>query len=92
MVMAAGGYPGPYEKGKVVEGLDEVDEDVLVFHAGTGSVIHGDRREIITAGGRVLGVTALGATHEEAREKAYRNVEKIHFEGAQYRKDIGILI
>lgn len=95
VVMAAGGYPGPYQNGKVIKGLENVDQDALVFHAGTGFRRDGNQEEqaeIVTTGGRVLGVTALGETHEEAREKAYRNVEKIHFEGAQYRKDIGILI
>lgn len=87
VVMASGGYPGSYKKGEEILGLDEVDEDVTVFHAGTKR--EGDR--IVTSGGRVLGVTALGDTHEEAREKAYRNVEKIRFRGAQYRKDIGVV-
>jgi phosphoribosylamine--glycine ligase len=90
VVLAAGGYPGAYEKGKAIDGLARVDGDALVFHAGTafkegaGDVPH-------TAGGRVLGVTALGATHEEAREKAYANAARIRFDGAQYRRDIGIV-
>ncbi len=88
VVLAAGGYPGSYEKGKVISGLDQTDPDVMVFHAGTRS-----RDGIIeTAGGRVLGVAASGATSQEAREKAYRNVAKIHFEGMQYRKDIGTIV
>ncbi|MCL2493005.1 MAG: phosphoribosylamine--glycine ligase [Clostridiales bacterium] len=86
VVMAAGGYPGDYSKGDVIEGLDAAAEDALVFHAGTKR--DGDGR-IVTAGGRVLGVTGLGATHEEAREKAYAGVSKIRFYGAQFRKDIG---
>jgi phosphoribosylamine--glycine ligase len=88
VVLAAGGYPGIYEKGKPISGLDSVDGDALVFHAGTA---FGGGGGVVTSGGRVLGVTALGATHEAAREKAYRNVEKIRFEGARFRYDIGLL-
>ena len=87
VVLASGGYPEGYEKGKVISGLDDVEEDIVVFHAGT-AVRDG---EIVTSGGRVLGVTATGKTHEEARAKAFSNVEKIHFEGAHYRKDIGLI-
>ena len=87
VVMASGGYPGDYEKGKKISGLRDVDEDVIVFHSGTKL----SDFTIVTDGGRVLGVTALGDTHEEAREKAYANIERISFEGAQYRKDIGML-
>ncbi len=86
VVMASGGYPGKYETGKEITGLDAVDPDVMVFHAGT-KVQDGS---IYTAGGRVLGVTARGKDMAEAREKAYANVKKIHFEGAHYRTDIGI--
>jgi len=88
VVLASGGYPGSYAKGKVIEGLDAVDEDIIVFHAGTK---FGENGEILTSGGRVLGVTATGATHDEARAKAYDNVKKITFEGVQYRNDIGII-
>ncbi len=87
VVMASGGYPGKYEKGKEITGLDQVDEedgDVKVFHAGTAS----DNDKIVTAGGRVLGVTALGDTIAQAREKAYESAEKINFDNAIYRKDI----
>ncbi|HWC29478.1 MAG TPA: phosphoribosylamine--glycine ligase [Dehalococcoidia bacterium] len=87
VVMASGGYPGSYPTGLPITGLDDVDPDVVVFHAGTR------RREdgaLITAGGRVLGVTATGPTLEDARRKAYANVERIHFEGAHYRRDIGL--
>ncbi len=86
VAMASGGYPGSYETGFPIEGLDEVDPDVQVFHAGT------KRREdgaVVTAGGRVLTVVATGATLAEAREKAYRNVERIRFQGVHYRRDIG---
>ncbi|MCI8284969.1 MAG: phosphoribosylamine--glycine ligase [Firmicutes bacterium] len=85
VVLASAGYPGSYEKGKVITGLNDVDADIVVFHAGTAE----KDGNIVTSGGRVLGVTAVGDTHEEAREKAFANVEKISFEGAQYRKDIG---
>ncbi|MBR0600215.1 phosphoribosylamine--glycine ligase [Sinanaerobacter chloroacetimidivorans] len=87
VVMASCGYPGEYKKGNLIEGLHDVDEDVLVFHSGTKLV----DQDIVTDGGRVLGITALGETHEEARKKAYDNVTRIIFEGAQYRTDIGLL-
>jgi phosphoribosylamine--glycine ligase len=95
VVMASGGYPGDYSKGKIISGLPQVDKDVIVFHSGT-KFLQNETAPMVdpaiaTDGGRVLSVTALGATHEEAREKAYGNVEKIFFEGAQYRKDIGLL-
>lgn len=87
IVLASGGYPGPIEKGKVIAGIDEAssDPDVVVFHAGTAAKDGG----IVTNGGRVLGVTALGATPEEARAKAYAAADKISFEGKQLRRDIG---
>ncbi|WZL73933.1 phosphoribosylamine--glycine ligase [Clostridiaceae bacterium 35-E11] len=85
VVLASGGYPETYEKGKVIQGLEEVDKDIMVFHAGTKS----SDNQILTNGGRVLGVTAYGSTIEEARKKAYENVKKIHFEEMHYRKDIG---
>ena len=86
VVMASGGYPGSYEKGKLITGLGDVDSDVMVFHAGTAK----KDGSYYTNGGRVLGITAKGANIEAARQKAYANVEKIHFDGAMYRKDIGI--
>ena len=88
VVLASGGYPGDYEKGKVISGLDKVDEDVVVFHAGT-KMSDGD---IVTSGGRVLGVTAMGATNDEARAKAFDNVKRISFEGMHYREDIGRIL
>ena len=95
VVLASGGYPGSYEKGKEITGLDKVDEDVVVFHAGTANDHICDasscRSAIVTSGGRVLGVTAVGATHEEARQKAFDNVKRISFEGMQYRNDIGLI-
>ena len=86
VVMASGGYPGDYEKGKKIVGLQEAQqlEDVIVFHAGTKDM-DGD---IVTNGGRVLGVTALGQTIRDAKERAYRAVDKIKFDGAYCRRDI----
>ena len=85
--MASGGYPGSYPKGLEIAGLDENGQaaDATVYHAGTK---YEDGR-FLTNGGRVLGVTALGATLEEALDKAYAAVGTISFEGAMYRKDIG---
>jgi phosphoribosylamine--glycine ligase len=86
VVMASGGYPGAYEKGKVIEGLDEADgEDVTVFHAGT-AIQDG---KTVTAGGRVLGVTALGPTLATAVDRAHDAVKKISFDQAHFRTDIG---
>ncbi|MBO4992186.1 MAG: phosphoribosylamine--glycine ligase [Firmicutes bacterium] len=87
VVLASEGYPGSYPKGREITGLEDVDDDVVVFHAGTKFA----DGKIVTAGGRVLCVTATGATHDEARAKAFVNVEKIHFEGAQFRRDIGLI-
>ena len=86
VVIASGGYPGSYAKGKVIEGLDAANAlpDTKVFHAGTARA--GDK--ILTNGGRVLGVTALGKDLKSAQAAAYAAVEKIHFEGAQFRRDI----
>jgi len=86
VVMASGGYPGDYQKGKKITGLDQADqlEDVVVFHAGTKK-LNGD---IVTNGGRVLGVTALGETIAVAKKRAYEAVGKINFEGAYWRTDI----
>lgn len=87
IVLASGGYPGPIEKGKIINGIPEASEDpdVVIFHAGTALM---DGRAV-TNGGRVLGVTALGITLEEARKKAYMAAAKITFEGKQLRRDIG---
>jgi phosphoribosylamine--glycine ligase len=86
VMLASGGYPGSYEKGTPISGLDDVDNDILVFHAGTKRDANGG---FVTNGGRVLGVTATARTMAEAREKVYRNVERIHFDGMHYRSDIG---
>jgi len=89
VVMASGGYPGAYEKGLPISGLDDARamKDVLVFHAGTRDA---DDGRIVTSGGRVLGVTGLGGDIKEARERAYAAVEKISFKDAYYRKDIAM--
>ncbi len=84
VVMASGGYPGSYEAGKPIDGLDEVSGS-LVFHAGTKEVDDG----VVTSGGRVLAVTSLGATMNEALEASYRSIEKIRFEKRYFRRDIG---
>jgi phosphoribosylamine--glycine ligase len=87
VVMASQGYPGPYPKGKVITGLTEAASlpDIKVFHAGTKT----EGGLVVTDGGRVLGVTALGDTLLEAKRKAYEAVEKIHYQGAHWRRDIG---
>ena len=87
VVMASGGYPGKYEKGKPIEGIGEAEKlkDVVVFHAGTKK----DGTRIVTNGGRVLGVTALGADIQSAINRAYEAAAKIHWDGVHYRKDIG---
>ena len=87
VIMASEGYPGSYPKGKTISGLEEVEkmEEVMVFHSGTRR--SGDT--CLTDGGRVLGVTARADDIAEARKRAYSAVEKIHFQGAHYRTDIG---
>jgi phosphoribosylamine--glycine ligase len=86
VVMASQGYPGSYVKGRLISGLEEAARlpDVQVFHAGTRL----DRGEVVTDGGRVLGVTALGETLADARRRAYEAVGLIQFQGAAYRRDI----
>ena len=87
VVMASEGYPGNYEKGKVIEGLESVsdNQDVIVFHAGTKE----QDGKYLTSGGRVLGVTSLGNDIPSSIENAYSAVEKVHFENAYFRPDIG---
>jgi phosphoribosylamine--glycine ligase len=87
VVMASGGYPGSYKTGLAITGIDEAEkeEDVWVIHAGTAR----KGQKIVTSGGRVLNVVALGETLAEAKERAYRAVEKIHFDDCHFRKDIG---
>ena len=84
VVMASGGYPGSYKAGFPITGLDKVDSDLLVFHAGTKI----EDGKTCTAGGRVLTVVATGKTVADAREKVYHNLPQVHFEGRHYRKDI----
>ncbi|WP_278447199.1 phosphoribosylamine--glycine ligase [Stutzerimonas kunmingensis] len=87
VVLAAGGYPGDYAKGDVIEGLDDAAAlDGKVFHAGTAL---NDQGQVVTAGGRVLCATAIGRTVSEAQQQAYRLAEKILWNGCFYRKDIG---
>ena len=85
VMMVSGGYPEAYEKGKTISGISAV-ENALVFHAGTSV---GNSDEVITSGGRVLAITAFGETIVDALRTSYNNVEKIRFENAYYRKDIG---
>jgi phosphoribosylamine--glycine ligase len=88
VVLASGGYPRAYAKGLPIQGLSAAaeDPDVVVFHAGTRRAGDG----FVTAGGRVLGVTARGGDVAEARERAYRAADLIQFEGKQLRRDIGM--
>ncbi len=88
VVMASGGYPGSYKTGFPVSGLEDLDKDIMVFHAGTRA---GGKGEVMTSGGRVLTVAAKGKDLKEAREKVYRNITRIKFEGAYYRKDIALI-
>jgi phosphoribosylamine--glycine ligase len=86
--MASGGYPDEYEKGKIITGIDEAEalDDVIVFHAGT-ALRDG---QLVTSGGRVLGVTALGNSFAAARSRAYEAVSRINFEKCYYRRDISL--
>jgi phosphoribosylamine--glycine ligase len=85
VVMASAGYPGSYQTGFPIDGLDRVGRDIMVFHAGT---TQDENSRILTDGGRVLTVTAVGKTIGEARDKVYKNLPTIHFNGCFYRKDI----
>ena len=85
VILTSRGYPKNYEKGKEISGIDSVDKDIYVYHNNTK--VNGSK--LLTDGGRVLSVTALGISYDEIREKVYRNIEKISFETKQYRKDIG---
>jgi phosphoribosylamine--glycine ligase len=89
VVMASGGYPGSYKTGFPISGLNDMDRDILVFHAGTKP--GAERGQVLTNGGRVLTVVALGKTLAEAREKVYHNISRIGFEGCHYRKDIALI-
>jgi len=85
VVVVSGGYPGPYAKGLPIHGLDTLDDDLLVFHAGTQRVADG---QIVTSGGRVLTLVARGATVAAARARVYANIERVRFAGARWRGDI----
>ncbi|MDE0209526.1 MAG: hypothetical protein OXJ64_06545, partial [Boseongicola sp.] len=87
VVVAAKGYPGAYEKGSPIAGLDDIvgDSRQMVFHAGTSRTEHG----IVSAGGRVLNATSRGSSLQEARDAAYALVDRIDWRGGMYRRDIG---
>jgi len=85
VMLVSGGYPEAYEKGKVISGIENVD-DSIVFHAGTSVDKNGDT---ITNGGRVIAVTSYGENFNEALSKSYSSIEKIKFDKMNYRKDIG---
>jgi phosphoribosylamine--glycine ligase len=85
VMLASGGYPGAYETGKPISGIDDVDDGVIVFHAGTRL----EGGNMVTNGGRVLAVTTAAPTFAEARARVYDNIERIHFDGMHYRRDIG---
>ncbi len=87
VVMASGGYPGSYNRGLPISGLDDLDDDILVFHAGTRLDSAGNT---VTSGGRVLTVVATGDNVAQAREKVYNNISRISFEGCYYRRDIAL--
>jgi len=84
VMLVSGGYPGPYVKGKVIEGLEQV-ESSLVFHAGTAN----KNGEIVTDGGRVLAISSYGENMKQALELSYKNASLIHFDGMYFRKDLG---
>ena len=84
VMLVSGGYPEAYEKNKEITGFENIDESI-VFHAGTATV----DAKVVTSGGRVMAITSLGNTIEEALEKSYRSIDKIHFKQMNYRKDIG---
>ncbi len=86
VMLASKGYPGSYKKGLEIKGLKDIPNGLLVFHSGTAE----DDGRVTTDGGRVLGIVGKGKTIDEAREKVYKNIDKISFEGAFYRRDIGI--
>ena len=89
VVLASAGYPGKYQTDFPISGLDSLDKDITVFHAGTKPGL--ETGQVLTNGGRVLTVVAIGKTIAEAREKVYHNLPRIHFEGCQYRKDIAVI-
>jgi phosphoribosylamine--glycine ligase len=88
VVLASAGYPGPYKTGATITGLEQfaANADLQVFHAGTSG---SDGGNLVTSGGRVLGITASGMTLEEALRRCYGAIDRITWEGMQYRRDIG---
>ena len=88
MVVASGGYPGKYQKGKVICGLERLEKmkNMIAFHAGTKF----QDNQVITSGGRVLGITAWDDTISKAKERAYKAVKEMYFEDMYYRKDIAL--
>lgn len=86
VMLTSGGYPDNYEKGKVITGLENLDEDIVVFHSGTKM----DGNNLVTNGGRVIGITAKATSVKDAAYKVYENIKKINFEGMHYRTDIGL--
>ncbi len=89
VVMASSGYPGSYKTGSTISGLNGLDKDIVVFHAGTK--IGSEPGQVLTNGGRVLTVVTTGKTIAEARERVYNNISRIHFDGCHYRRDIADL-
>lgn len=87
VILTSKGYPLKYEKGKEISGIENVDKDIYVYHNNTEF----KNNKILSAGGRVLSVTALGSDFEEMRKRIYKNIEKINFENKTFRKDIGII-
>lgn len=86
VMLTSGGYPEVYEKGKIITGLDKLDKDIVVFHSGTKLVDN----NLVTNGGRVIGITAKDKTVKNAAQKVYENIKRVNFEGMHYRTDIGI--
>lgn len=86
VILASGGYPDKYKKGIEIEGLDNIDNDLLIFHSGTAK----EQNKIVTNGGRVIGVVGIGKNTIDARKKVYENINKIQFKESFYRKDIGL--
>ena len=85
VIITSKGYPGEFKKGLEIRGIEELDEEIILYHNGTRY----EGNNLLTNGGRVLSVTALGESLEEARNKVYSNIDKITFNGMYYRKDIG---
>lgn len=86
VMLTSGGYPEVYEKGKIITGLDKLDKDIVVFHSGTKLADN----NLVTNGGRVIGITAKDKTVKNAAQKVYENIKRVNFEGMHYRTDIGI--